>query len=130
MTTSDTPLTTLAARLLRDAADFFDAAGAGNPGVDADFAANARTYRAIADQVEADPFQSIAVGSETAAAAGVAARLLRDAARFYDQAGRQTPESWEDLAGTAVVYLQIAALLEADPLATLPMETEPQGPLH
>ena len=51
--------------------------------------------------------------------AELAARLLRDAATFFDNVGDQNPELGEQMRDNAEVYRQVAALLEADPDATL-----------
>lgn len=45
----------LAARLLRNAADFFRTIGADNPQLNSDMETNAQTYELVADWVESDP---------------------------------------------------------------------------
>ncbi|MCG8690345.1 MAG: hypothetical protein MI806_03960 [Minwuiales bacterium] len=45
----------LAARLLRNAADFFRTIGADNPQLNEDMETNAQTYELVADWVESDP---------------------------------------------------------------------------
>lgn len=52
--------------------------------------------------------------------ANLAAKLLRDAARFFRNVGEQNPPLQEQMMDNATVYEQVADLLEKDPLGHLP----------
>lgn len=51
--------------------------------------------------------------------AGLAARLLRDAAAFFDTIGKQNPPLTEQMRENATVFRQVADLVETDPTGKL-----------
>ncbi|WP_137681031.1 hypothetical protein [Aurantiacibacter suaedae] len=52
--------------------------------------------------------------------AQLAAKLLRDASMFFRQVGEQNPPVAEQMNQNATAYEQVAQMVEADPLGTLP----------
>jgi hypothetical protein len=52
--------------------------------------------------------------------AELAARLLRDAAEFFDRLAVDNPDMAEAMQENAAIYAQVADLVEKDPLGTLP----------
>ena len=60
--------------------------------------------------------------------AEVAAKLLRDAAGFFQTVGDQNPELKEQMGQNATVFQQVAELVERDPTGELQTgEEPPQG---
>ena len=51
--------------------------------------------------------------------AEIAARLLRDAASFFETVGNQNPALQEAMAENAQVFMEIADLVEQDPLGEI-----------
>ena len=54
----------------------------------------------------------------------LAAKLLRDAATFFRNVGAQNPTLLEQMEDNAVVYAQVAALLEEKPLGFIDLSLE------
>lgn len=113
----------LSAKLLRDAATFFQNLARENDTIEEQMQTNARVYRQVADLLEADPMTTI---GEVSADAGIddnrvctlAVRLLGDAAAFFDAVGQQNQPLAEQMAENASVYRQLAQLLQDDPLGS------------
>lgn len=117
----------LASRLLRDAAQFFEAVGEQNPGLAEQMADNADVYRRIADRLDADPTARVAVSGGRAEGGGppivrLAAKLLDDAATFFGNVGAQNPALAEQMNDNAGVFRAMAELILADPDARLPTD--------
>ncbi len=51
--------------------------------------------------------------------AEIAARLLRDAASFFETVGNQNPALQEAMSENAQVFMEIADLVEQDPLGEI-----------
>ncbi len=116
----------LAAKLLRDAATFFDNVGNNNEGLKKQMQANATVYRQVADLLESDPVMHIdglagQGGVEDSRACGIGGKLLRDAATFFVNVGRENPPLQEQMDNNAEVFQDVAQLLEEDPLGSLDM---------
>ncbi len=118
----------LGAKLLGDAATFFRNVGDQNPGLAAQMGANAGVYEQVAALLRAGPLETIQLpgapsadgplqGRQTVAA--LAARLLDDAAAFFDAVGGQNPPLAEQMRDNAEVYRALAARLRDDPLGAL-----------
>jgi hypothetical protein len=56
--------------------------------------------------------------------AELAARLMRDAARFFRNVGAQNEPLREQMNDNATVFDQVADLVEADPLGEIQVELE------
>lgn len=52
--------------------------------------------------------------------AELAARLLRDAAQFFESVGQQNEPLQDQMSENATVFRQVADLVEQDPSGTLP----------
>lgn len=52
----------------------------------------------------------------------LAAKMLRDAAVFFQQVGEQNPPVAEQMNQNAQVYAQVAQLVESDPTGEVPMQ--------
>jgi hypothetical protein len=96
----------LAARLLRDAATFFNTLGSQNPDLQQEMARNVMLYNGVADFVDQ---------GET----GDAAPLLRGAAAIFRVVGEQNPPLAEQMRESATVFEQVADLIEADPKGSI-----------
>lgn len=113
----------LAARMLREAAGFFRRLAANNPMLKEDMEANVGIFEQVAELVAKDPAGR--VGSyepgeaDKTAHAVMGAKLLRDAADFFQRLGAQNALVKEQMTQNGVVYEQLAALLERDPTGFL-----------
>ncbi len=59
--------------------------------------------------------------------AELAAKMLRDAAMFFQQVGEQNPPVAEQMNQNAQVYAQVAQMVEEDPTAEVPTEAPQDG---
>ena len=112
----------LAAKLLRDAATFFDKVGESNDPLREQMAENAGVFRHIADLLERDPDQVLGTDSPTPAdrrVSTMAARLLEDAAGFFESVGAQAPSLQEQMTDNADVFRQLASRVRDDPRGLL-----------
>lgn len=117
----------LATRLLQDAAGFFENIGEQNPPLQEQMASNADIYKQVAGLVGNDPQGTLPAnenqeGAQSQSHATLAARLLRDAATFFENIGEQNPDLQEQMASNADIYKQVASLVETDPTGELPTE--------
>lgn len=117
-----TTFAALSARLLRDAATFFRNVADQNPALAEQMSSNARVYEQIADQLEADPLQSLETTQGTRGVAEFAVRLLEDSADFFDSVGQSNAPLAEQMAENAQVYRDVAARLAQDPFGQLPLD--------
>jgi intracellular multiplication protein IcmJ len=116
----------LAVRLLHDAANFFTTIARQNPPIEDQMAENARVFRELAALLEAQPTGIITDDDAAEPArsyAALAAKLLCDAATFFDSIGKENPTTEAQMAENALVFRKVAARVEADPTAT-PARTE------
>ncbi len=60
--------------------------------------------------------------------AELAARLMRDAARFFRNVGEQNPALREQMSDNAGVFEQVAELVERDPLGEIEVDYESTPP--
>lgn len=115
----------LSARLLRDAATFFLSIADQNPSIQEQMASNATVYGQVADLLEADPLQTIELPAgedgrrEDVALAVLGARLLRDAATFFESVGEQNAPLREQMHENAEVFRALAGRLLDAPLGVL-----------
>lgn len=59
--------------------------------------------------------------------ADLAAKLLREAAGFFNTVGEQNPTLKDQMDENAAVFRQVAGLVEQDPTAELEQPEAPQG---
>jgi hypothetical protein len=117
----------LATRLLQDAAGFFVNIGEQNPPLQEQMASNADIFKQVASLVATDPTGELPAndgqdGTPAQSHAVLAARLLRDAATFFENIGEQNPDLKEQMTSNADIYTQVANLVETDPTGDLPTE--------
>lgn len=118
----------LAAKLLRDAATFFDNIGRENDALEEQMQSNALVYRQVADLLEVDPVMSLGdinpgAGLDDNRVCTVGVRLLQDAATFFDNVGQQNPPLSEQMKDNARVYHEVAQRLQDEPLGQLDLES-------
>lgn len=113
----------LAVKLLRDAATFFDTFGKSNPDSHEQMATNAKVFRQIADLLERDPDHMLGTeepdGSDRRVSK-LAARLLADAAAFFESLSAQTPQLKEQMASNADVFRWLGERVRDDPHGVIP----------
>ena len=117
--------TVLASQLLRDAADFFDSVAEQNPGLSDEMGKAAQAYRMMADRLDAGDREGLNVGSaETPQRSleALAARLLDDAADFFETVAAQNPEFAQEMTDNAEVYRALGEMIAEDPEARLPTD--------
>jgi hypothetical protein len=116
---------TLGASLLRDAATFFTNVAEQNEALREQMTDNAQVFRSTADLLERDPDMALdGAGQQDAALpdtriSTVAARLLEDAATFFEVVGQQNEPVREQMSDNASVYREIAQRVRADPHGVL-----------
>jgi len=121
----------LAANLLRDAAGFFEKVADSNPRHAEQMRENAQVFRRVAELAEADPHERLslqdadftgqrAVGGEESAPAHaqLAAKLLRDAAEFFEALRSQNADLGPQMQEKAEVFRKVADHIEQDPDGT------------
>lgn len=105
----------LGAKLLVDAADFFDNLGSQNPPLKAQMDENAAVFRQMSALLNQDPQGMLDDSSH----AELASRLLHDTATFFRTLADKNPPLKEQMDENANVYEQIGTLLEQDPQGIL-----------
>ena len=105
----------LGAKLLIDAADFFQNLGAQNPPLRPQMDENATVFRQMAALLTQDPQGRLDDSSH----AQLASRLLHDTATFFHTLAEKNPPLKDQMDENANVYQQIGDLLEHDPLGIL-----------
>lgn len=106
----------LAARLMRDAAGFFQTVGESNESLTNQMSDNDAVFRRVADMVEADPDEIFGDDdAERIPMRTIAAKLLRDAANFFRAVGDHNPPLAEQMAENASVFEEVAHWVESDP---------------
>lgn len=121
------PVTTNAdasAKLLRDAATFFRNIGESNPALTDQMASNAGVFEQVSGLLERDPLDVMTMTDDAGAPqeitiAALAARLLGDAATFFEAVGDQNAPLAEQMQENAEVFRAVAERLLDDPRATL-----------
>lgn len=125
-----TPHAVLAAKLLRDAAAFFDTLAEQNHTLEGQMRENASVFRDVAKLVEGEPLarlggslhtlhESQFGGSRELTSATAAAKLLRDAATFFRGLAAENTRLAEQMVANARVFDQVAELVAGNPLGRL-----------
>lgn len=114
----ETPYAEVAAGLLVDAATFFGTIADENDALREQMIENSNVFRQVAALLRADPGRKLG----DVAIASLGARLLRDAAGLFVTVGKQNEPLAEQMDANASVFMQVAALLEADPSGAIPGE--------
>ncbi len=118
---------TLAVKLLRDAAEFFRKLADQNPPIREQMVENAGVFEQTATLLESDPLGSVSNAAESGSPnekspdsyAVLAAKLLRDAATFFQRLAEQNEPIRAQMIENGQVYRQLADLVERDPLGQL-----------
>ena len=117
------PHSQLAAKLLRDAAGLFRTLGEENAPVKNMMEENVLIYERVAALVEGDPTGRPGSGKLDPAAtdsyAALAAKLLRDAARFFRSLSEKNPPLKGQMLQNEEVFVKLAELIESDPTGRL-----------
>jgi hypothetical protein len=108
----------LAAQLLRDAASFFRSLAEQNALFKDQMIENADVFEQVAGLVSQNPKADI----EGKTIAQIAAQLLRDAATFFTSLSKQNEALKDQMTENAAVFLEVAVLVERDPLGILGIE--------
>lgn len=117
----------LAARLLRDAAQFFKTIGEQNPQLKTQMDENANVFDQVAALVEQDPNGVIEEQGQPPSPnhAQLAGRLLVDASQFFRTIGEQNPQLQPQMDENANVFEQVATLVEQNPNGVIEEGTPP-----
>lgn len=117
-------ITVMASQLLRDAATFFVNVSEQNAHLAEQMVDNAEVYRMVADRLDAGDSSGLSVEAETPVATieQLAAKLLDDAATFFDNVGSQNPALEDQMTDNAEVYRRVASLMLIDPDIRLPAD--------
>jgi intracellular multiplication protein IcmJ len=116
------------AKLLGDAATFFRNVGDQNPALAAQMGSNADVFERVAALLRADPLGAIQLPGDASAdaplqgsqtVASIAARLLEDAATFFESVGGENPPLAEQMHDNAGVFRAMAARLREDPAGAI-----------
>jgi hypothetical protein len=109
----------LGAKLLRDAASFFANVAEQNPELHEQMTSNAATFHRVAELMDSDPdFQfDEAPGPDMPERriTAIAAKLLADAARFFEIVGDSNEPIREQMYDNASVYRQLAQRVHDEP---------------
>ncbi len=105
----------LGAKLLVDAAGFFENLAQQNPPLQDQMTENATVFKQMATMLSQDPQGMLDDSSH----AELAARLLRDTATFFRTLAEKNEAISDQMEENANVYAQIADLLEDNPLGVL-----------
>lgn len=111
----------LASKLLKDAAAFFDTIAEQNEPLREQMEDNSDVYRQLADKLAADPEGTI----DDKPVSQLAAKLLTDASAFFGKIAEQNPPLQEQMTENADVFVQVARLVEADPMGEIVEEAAP-----
>ena len=106
----------LAADLLVEAADFFVRISEGKPEMFAQMEQNAGTFKQMAELIRHQPDGAV----EELTHAEMAARLLDDAATFFDSIASTNPPIAEQMQQNSAVFRQIAGQLRVNPSEAVP----------
>jgi len=113
----------LAARLMRDAAQFFTTVGEQNQPLQPQMEENAAVFVQVAELTETNPIGTL--DGQDATHATLAARLMRDAAQFFRTIGEQNQPLKPQMEENATVFEQVANLIEQDPNGKIEADDEP-----
>ena len=115
----------LASQLLRHAAEFFDFVADQNPDLSDMMTANQEGYRMMADRLDRDDMDGLIVSGidgPQPTLTDLAARLLADAADFFENVGEGNAEHAEQMTANAEVFRQVSDMLIEDPDARMPAD--------
>ena len=115
----------LASQLLRHAAEFFDFVADQNPDLSDMMTANQEGYRMMADRLDRDDMDGLIVSGiegPQPTLTDLAARLLADAADFFENVGEGNADHAEQMTSNAEVFRLISNMLIEDPDARLPAD--------
>jgi hypothetical protein len=115
----------LASQLLRHAAEFFDFVADQNPDLSDMMTANQEGYRMMADRLDRDDMDGLIVSGiegPQPILTDLAARLLADAADFFENVGEGNAEHAEQMTANAEVFRQVSDMLIEDPDARMPAD--------
>ena len=115
----------LASQLLRHAAEFFDFVADQNPDLSDMMTANQEGYRMMADRLDRDDMDGLIVSGiegPQPTLTDLAARLLADAADFFENVGEGNAEHAEPMIANAEVFRQVSDMLIEDPDARMPAD--------
>ncbi len=105
----------LSARLLNDAADFFQTLGEQNPPLMDQMQDNISVFRQMAELLVQNPHKVLG----DTPVSELASRLLKDSATFFTTLAHQNPSIKDQMLGNAQVYNQMGDLLLQDPTGNL-----------
>lgn len=112
----------LASKLLHDAAGFFDSLSEQNEPLREQMQENANIYRQIGHMITVDPGGKL----DDKLLSERAARLLKDAASFFDALGDSNAPLKDQMTENTTVFAGMAKLLESDPMGEVTgPKTEP-----
>lgn len=115
----------LASQLLRHAAEFFDFVAGQNPDLADMMSANREGYRMMADRLDADDAEGLTIAGVEGpqpTLTDLAARLLADAADFFENVGEGNADHAEQMTSNAEVFRLISDMLIEDPDARMPAD--------
>ncbi len=112
---------------LRNAAGFFLRVGGQNPSLDSQMSSNAATYERVANRLDEDPLGTIETEDGERTHGQVAARLLREAAKFLRNVGSQDESIWDEMFESAKVFEALAEVVEGDPTEVAPEADDSVG---
>ena len=118
-------VTVLASQLLRHAAEFFDFVAEQNPDLADMMQANREGYRMMADRLDRDDMDGLIVSGiegPQPTLTDLAARLLADAADFFENVGEGNAEHAEQMIANAEVFRQVSDMRIEDPDARMPAD--------
>ena len=105
----------LASKLLQDAATFLDSVSEQNEPIREQMQENANVFRQIGLLIERDPGGYL----DEMPLSELAAKLLNDAAKFFEALGENNAPLKDQMAENSTVFAQMAKLLESDPLGEM-----------
>lgn len=118
-------VTVLASQLLRHAAEFFDFVAGENPDLADMMGANRDGYLMMADRLDRNDTEGLVIGGfdgPQPALTEVVARMLADAADFFENVGEGNADHAEQMTANAEVFRLISDMLLSDPEARLPAD--------
>lgn len=110
----------LGSKLLRDAASFFETIGEQNPGLRHQMSGNSGIFLQVATLLESDPTGTFKndnesnPGGKDIAYQEIAAKLLRDAAGFFEHIGDANLPLEKQMTENSAVFRDVAQLIAAD----------------
>ena len=108
----------LAADLLNEAGSFFVRVSQNRPDILPQMEDNAATFHRMAELIKNDPDGSV----EHLTHGEMAARLLEDAALFFESVAKENPPIAEQMIENAAIFRQIGEQVRVNPAQSVPEE--------